>query len=220
MTAVFINKNEALSLAYHVGRDKSEVEAWLAEQNEGMADKYEGVIVQSAEHLLETVNGGWMLAVYNELADKPTAKFADKQSGARRVWALLEKAVPVEIEPTPAVTPEQPKGKKTKAPKEPKEPKAKKAKKEAKEKKESPRSRPMWARDIPMPYRKATQSGATWELLRKNPGLSFKELSAMGARENTLADAIKHGYISFEAVSYDDGEDSTEQQPETVEQVA
>jgi hypothetical protein len=202
MTAIFINKTENASLAYHVGRDKGAVEKWLAEQNKGMATPYEGVIVQSADHLATVANSAFLLAVYNELSDKPTNKFADKQSGARRVWALLEKATPAEIEPAKVIDfPSEPKGKKGKAPKAPKAPKAKKEK-VVTEKKPSPRSRPMWAHDIAAPYRVNTQSGATWRLLQANPGKSFHQLLELGGRANTLADAIKNGFISFEPVEY------------------
>lgn len=59
-----------------------------------------------------------------------------------------------------------------------------------------PRDRAMFPA-VESPYRDNTASAHAWALLVYNPGKSFKELVAMGARANTLADAIRRGFVTF-----------------------
>lgn len=58
-------------------------------------------------------------------------------------------------------------------------------------------------RDIPlkinthleMPFRKGSKSGDAWELIKSNPGKTFNEYVALGARANTIAGAIRNEWL-------------------------
>lgn len=46
-------------------------------------------------------------------------------------------------------------------------------------------------------YRSKTQSGDTWAMILANPLKSFHEYVEMGGRANTIADAIRRGFLAY-----------------------
>ena len=184
MTVIAINKEDIND--FFVAADKAEV----TKKTAGGMKHYD--VIQSADHLAaaEHLTKEWFLSNVNARLpeDKHVNRFSDRKAGAKRVWTMLMAEYEDAGIEAPTVEPVvEPKGK-GKQPKAPKAPK---------ERAPSPRDRPMWAKDIPMPYRDNTKSGSTWRLLQANPGVSFHKLAELGGRENTIADAIKHNYIAF-----------------------
>lgn len=59
------------------------------------------------------------------------------------------------------------------------------------------RSQKIWVIEGKDPFRKGTQSGDTWELMKANPGLTFGEYVQRGGRANTISGAIRNGWVSL-----------------------
>lgn len=77
-----------------------------------------------------------------------------------------------------------------KAPKAPKEPKTSTVAKPR-----GKRNEKLTVIDGKDPFRAGTKSGDTWELMKKEPGLTFAEYVAKGGRANTIAGAIRNGWV-------------------------
>lgn len=48
----------------------------------------------------------------------------------------------------------------------------------------------------PDPYRAGTLSAKTWDMMKANPGKTFREYLAMGARANTILDALRREMVT------------------------
>lgn len=153
-------------------------------------------LVDSAEalNLRTDLSTGDMAKMYTDISGKEVKRFADRPTACKRLWAVLhEKGMTFLASQPDEVVPSV----------EPKEAAPKKEKKPKKEPGESKRKSNMDARLFPVdgdknPYRVNTQSFATFEMIKKSPGKTFREYAKNGARLNTIRAAIREQHLRCE----------------------
>lgn len=110
-----------------------------------------------------------------------------QHEGKPPVDAVAGKQVNTEVTDADAKPVKQPK-----APKAPKQPKT-----DAARGSRGNRDKVITIVDGKDPFRAGTQSGDTWALMKKEPGLTFQQYLDKGARANTILGAIRNGWVTL-----------------------
>ena len=167
-----------------------------------------GILIASAEDLLNAVQltGALMAEIYNSVSETAISKFSDRETGARRTFEALEAKFGQKEPEKAAKEPKIPAvvaPKKEKAEKSPKKdkpaPKAKipREKKPGLGNKGTRRAKTLALNpSTANPYRIGSKSFTTFELILANPGSTYGELVAKGARANTVNGLLRDGLIS------------------------
>lgn len=185
MTAIWINEKTG---AVRVGQDRK-----TAEHNFGNAGK----VYETSDQLAAdgTIPTGMLVTIYNEYAGegKTIKKFSDRKTAADRTFKTIvihepetaskedirdpDGAIPsTDIPPVPATTA------------------ATKSDKRGAKGKRNKRIFPIDGKD---PF-KSGASAVTWQMIKKQPGKTFADYIAMGGRANTIAGAIRNGWVRLE----------------------
>lgn len=152
---------------------------------------------------LKSLSARQLLEIYNEaatrLGKKPVARFSDAKSALRRVTDILDEANKAGVggdEASPIVAPAG--GKKAKlSPK----PKAKKLNVVAEDKPSKNDSVQLYPAYDPNPRRFNSHGFKSYEIVRKNPGITPRDYLKAGGRSNDLLWDLRNGYISLTKVA-------------------
>lgn len=188
--------------AHFTGKDYGTIRSFPSRANAIMSGNSQQLFSDNEDLERSMLTISQMVAFYNyHNSAQPVKTFRDKKTAALRIFNLAQaKAVPVEVavEPQPTVKETMEKLKKEKAP----APKAKVA--EEKSAKRGRKSEFDGARIYPAadvtenPRREGTKGGKGMDIVLANPGITYEDYLAAGARRQDLAWDLNKGFVRIE----------------------